>query len=353
MKSILIVDDDPALGRLLDIAFTQAGYAVRTARNGRQGLEMAIQEPPDVAILDVMMPGVHGYELCRRLRADPRTSGIKIVFLTARSQPIDREEGLKAGADLFLSKPIMPNELMTKIEGLFADSETPSDKTAQGRLLACFSLHHSVGVTTVAINLSLALALYLRAPTSLIAARPSPDDLTVLGVEAALLKEGRAFDHPLGVHIQTTCTARSLADARARYPFTLIDVPGEPDEHTWDVLQKADLIFVVTTPETLAVQSARRAVHALSALEVPARRILVIVNHTTPRGAVPQDRIREWVGRPVSAVIPYEAGMQDLRRAGRPLLIARPRSPASIAIARLAEYLARTSERSLPKQERS
>lgn len=345
MKSVLIVDDDPALGRLLDIAFKQAGFAVRVAHDGKRGLEMAVQDPPDVAILDVMMPGVHGYELCRRLRADSRTAGIKIVFLTARSQPIDREEGLKAGADLFLSKPIMPDELMRHIEGLLTPQEkelaSAEHTTASGRLIACFSLHHGVGVTTVATNLSLALALYLRTPVSLIEAHATPADvLPIMGIRPTSPETTGVLKHPLGVHIMLSPAIPSLTPLRVRYPFVLADVSSKPDDRGWAVLKAADLVFLVTTPDTMAVQLAQRAMRALNALHVPTRRIMLIVNHVTPHGRVPAARVQEWVGRPVSAIIPYEASMQELVRAGQPLLAARPRSPASKVIARLAEQLA-------------
>ena len=108
MLKALIVDDDRNIVKLLNFTLQNAGFSVTTARNGDEGLALAKAHSPDVVIVDVMMPGMHGYDLCRRLRASQGTAHAKIVFLTARSQPIDEQEARKAGGDLFLSKPVMP-----------------------------------------------------------------------------------------------------------------------------------------------------------------------------------------------------------------------------------------------------
>jgi CheY-like chemotaxis protein len=117
-KRILIVDDDElvliALGELL----RPQGYEVRTMSSGREALERLESEPYDLIMLDVIMPEMDGFELCRRIRQKEAHKETPIVFLTAKSRDQDREQGLEAGANLFLSKPISPGKLL----GLIADT---------------------------------------------------------------------------------------------------------------------------------------------------------------------------------------------------------------------------------------
>jgi two-component system, cell cycle response regulator len=115
---ILIVDDNPLNVKLLAARLTREYYVVVTATNGAAMLAMAQQEPPDLILLDVMMPEMDGYEACRRLRADPRTKAIPVIMVTALSDLEDRLKGLEAGAQDFLSKPIHDTALFARVRSL-------------------------------------------------------------------------------------------------------------------------------------------------------------------------------------------------------------------------------------------
>jgi len=115
---ILIVDDNPLNVKLLAARLTREYYAVLTANNGKEALALAQQEPPDLILLDVMMPEMDGYETCRRLRADPRTQHIPVIMVTALSDTEDRIKGLDAGAQDFLSKPIHDVALFARVRSL-------------------------------------------------------------------------------------------------------------------------------------------------------------------------------------------------------------------------------------------
>jgi DNA-binding response OmpR family regulator len=114
---ILVVEDEPAISRLLDVELRLAGFAVSQAADGVQGLTAALSDPPDLIIADVMMPGIDGFELVRRLRGDPRTEGVSIIMLTARGLKADKLEGLTAGADDYVTKPFDNEELITRVRG--------------------------------------------------------------------------------------------------------------------------------------------------------------------------------------------------------------------------------------------
>ena len=102
---ILVVDDDPSIVDLLE-AFLQNEYDVSVATNGEQAIKLCRQQSPDLVLLDVMMPGADGYEVCRRLKTDPVTRDIPIIFVTARDEVEEEIKGLEAGAVDFLSKPV-------------------------------------------------------------------------------------------------------------------------------------------------------------------------------------------------------------------------------------------------------
>jgi class 3 adenylate cyclase len=115
---ILAVDDDPADLALLRKLIPRLGYATVEARDGIQALEMIGQRRPDLVLLDVMIPGVDGFEVCRRVRAQPELAGLPILLLTALDQPADLAAGLEAGANDFLAKPFNEVELTARVRSL-------------------------------------------------------------------------------------------------------------------------------------------------------------------------------------------------------------------------------------------
>lgn len=116
--SILVVDDDPFIARLLDIELRAAGYEVRVANDGLQALELARERCPDLVLADVMMPNIDGFELTRRLRQDSRTATVSVIMLTARGLSADKLEGFAVGADDYIVKPFDTPELLARIRGV-------------------------------------------------------------------------------------------------------------------------------------------------------------------------------------------------------------------------------------------
>jgi two-component system phosphate regulon response regulator PhoB len=112
---LLLVEDDPALAELLEYRFANEGYSVRVTADGDEALLLAAEETPDLVILDWMIEGTSGIEVCRRLRRDKPTAHVPIIMLTARETEDDKIRGLETGADDYLTKPFSPRELLARV----------------------------------------------------------------------------------------------------------------------------------------------------------------------------------------------------------------------------------------------
>jgi CheY-like chemotaxis protein len=117
-KTVLVVDDDPLILDLLEHRLAERGYRVELARNGHEGLARVAERRPDAIVLDAMMPRMDGYEVLRTLRENAETRRIQVIFLTARRQERDVLDALKLGADDFISKPFIPEELLARLSRL-------------------------------------------------------------------------------------------------------------------------------------------------------------------------------------------------------------------------------------------
>jgi CheY-like chemotaxis protein len=117
-KRILVCDDDPVILRLLQVNLELEGYEALLAHHGVKAVEVALEQLPDVIILDIMMPRMDGYEACERIKSNEATKDIPIIFLSAKAQPSDIERGRRFGVDEYLTKPFDPSELLEVVERL-------------------------------------------------------------------------------------------------------------------------------------------------------------------------------------------------------------------------------------------
>jgi DNA-binding NarL/FixJ family response regulator len=116
MKRILVIEDQPIVRRNLVFMLEREGFQPEGAANGRMGVEVALKNPPDLILCDIMMPELDGYGVLDAVRADPRTANVPFIFLTAKGQRIDQRTGMDCGADDYLTKPIVKDELVSAIQ---------------------------------------------------------------------------------------------------------------------------------------------------------------------------------------------------------------------------------------------
>jgi CheY-like chemotaxis protein len=124
---ILIADDDPLGAELLEAYLGERDCELRTASDGEQTLQLVGSWRPNLILLDVMMPRISGFEVCKRLRSDPATRDIAIIMITALDQPSDMERAVEAGTDDFISKPINKTDLLLRVEALLSSREQKSE----------------------------------------------------------------------------------------------------------------------------------------------------------------------------------------------------------------------------------
>ncbi|MGD2079431.1 MAG: response regulator transcription factor [Chloroflexota bacterium] len=118
MQTILVIDDDELVSRTLQRALKLYDYQVMVANSGTEGLHLARRHRPDLLVLDVIMPGTDGYQVCRQVRGDPMLKNVPILFLTAKSKDEDKIEGFRAGGDDYLAKPFNMQELQLRIKAI-------------------------------------------------------------------------------------------------------------------------------------------------------------------------------------------------------------------------------------------
>ena len=124
---ILVVDDEIYIVHILDFSLGMEGYEVLTALDGEQALERLKADKPDLIVLDIMMPKVDGYEVCRTIKSSPETQHIPVILLSAKGRNVDQKMGFDVGADDYITKPFSPRKLVERINALLG--QTVSEKT--------------------------------------------------------------------------------------------------------------------------------------------------------------------------------------------------------------------------------
>jgi diguanylate cyclase (GGDEF)-like protein len=143
-ERILVVDDDRDICRSIEVVLRLEGYDVRIAHEGEEALEQAVRAQPDLVLLDMMMPGIDGYEVTKRLRHDPRTATASIIMLTARALPADKVLGLTAGCDDYIVKPFDPSELVARVQSALRRSRQMREVSPLTGLPGNFQIAHEL-----------------------------------------------------------------------------------------------------------------------------------------------------------------------------------------------------------------
>ena len=371
MARILVVDDNPELLDTISLVLEgRRGHQATLSADGAEGLARALADPPDLAIIDVMMPGISGYEICRRLRADPRTASVPIIILTARGQSVDRQAALDAGADDYIVKPVPMDELLRRIDDLLEKRRGEKPLAPVG-MTALLSLRGGVGVTTLAVNLAATLAQVGGAEggkaTCLVdlcsssghvalqlGLRPEPNwtGLAQVTVPDAEIIEAHLLRHASGLRVLASplfpvvgWQGLSLAAAQTmlwtlqqRFTATVVDTSPVLNEMTMAALEAATVIGLVITAEPPSIQA---AVGTLRALKQWSGKFRIILNHVTPGSMLSTGTIERALKRPLVAAIPFDPEQARALALGTPLVFHNPTSPLAQAVQKLTQALDR------------
>jgi len=349
-KKILVVDDDLETVRLVGLILEREGYEITAARSGEQALLKTHAERPDLVVLDVMMPEMDGYEVTRRLRADPHTAHIPILLFTAKTSLSARATGFEAGADDFLSKPIHPDELVSRVEAVLRRSSPaqPAGRRLAKNTIPFLGCKGGVGTTTLAVNAAVALAthqarrreqpdgsdekpiilaelrcgmataaLQLGLPRrnglGAILKRAVPD-LDAEFVEAQLSQHRTGLQvldsdfRPLGRRLSVppdhAVTVTNYLGQLGRY--VLIDLGVGLDEANQRVLNCCRRVVVTIEPETVALALAEELLSEMNdILSIPQHRVLLAVIKRSRSAAYPSNpQIEERLHRSIVGTIP-------------------------------------------------
>lgn len=353
---ILLIEDDIDSLEILKQELLAHDYQVLTATNGVEGLRKAQTEEPDLIILDVMLPGLDGFEVCHRLRTTPQTAELPIIMLSAKAQDNDRSTGLKVGADEYLTKPVNLSQLVACMEQLLA-KKSPISPTKR-RALAFIGSKGGVGTSTLVVNIAIALAQggssvvvidlcpYFGTVTSLLGLQPEHaiSDLpkSPRGLEALLIT------HESGVRVlpgpQTAEDYRRISpsdvdnlvqELRTMAQYLLIDIPGHPSNITEAALTKCDLVAVVARSSPGSLASIDSTISLLTKLGIDRERLrIVLIESGEP------SQMDFKVEFPLLGILPYDAkGCFEGEERRTPIILSEPNSAMASSLRELAHRI--------------
>lgn len=368
MARILVIDDDAELLEMLRIALEQrGGHETVLSADSAEGLALAVADPPNLAIVDVMMPDLDGYAVCRQLRSHPETASVPILILTARGQPIDRQAAMDAGADEYLAKPVTVKELLSKVDEALAKGkiEVPS---LEGTFVI-LSLRGGVGVTTLAVNMAAMLAqtgggsvcLVDLCPSSghvalQLGLRPEPNwsdmvrggEINEETVAAHLLEHEsglRVLASPviplLGQTLPRASARQLLSVLQQRFQVIFVDTSSILNGTTVGVLEAVTDVVLVVTAEHPAIQT---TIGTLRVLRRWPAGLHVIVNQVTPQATWPAAAIGRVLGQAPIGTVPFDPAQPAALRQGNPVCLQNPRAPLAAAVQDLIRHLAQIAE---------
>ena len=367
-SKILVVDDDPGVLRLLEHVLIRESYEVLTASNGIEGLRTAEKASPDLVVLDVMLPGLDGFEVCSRLRSGAMTAQIPVLMLSAKGQAIDRDTGLRVGANEYLLKPVDRTELLDTVERLLVATDPTVERLAT--VIGFIGAKGGVGTSTVAASVSAAMAYKEQSPI-LVDLCPSLGVSTVLmglkpGKSIGDLFRGEAdpptrdeleaalLHHSHGVRVLATeqltggYSVTMLAGMEGLWQelapladHLLLDMPATPSEIVAFALSKCDLVSIVAGADTESIARVNLTAASLSRLGVDAARLGAIFVDRIGAGFSAEIPGLKFVGDiPVMGVVPYDADeCADAEERGVPVVLSAPLSPVALALNRLTQSL--------------
>ena len=371
-EKILVVDDDIDSLKLIGLMLQRHGYEVSAANAGHQAIVKATAEKPDLIILDVMMPDMNGYEVCRRLRANTDTQTIPIIMFTAKTLIDDKVAGFEAGADDYLTKPTHPAELASRVRAMLARRATArKGDSTKGVTIGVLGAKGGVGVTTLAINLAAALQNTDSNPLLVDMRLGSGSMGLMLGVQnphgvaevlskpAAELR-AKTIEEKLTIHssgLRALLSAPSLREAQLGYSLeagmalarqvramgrtTLFDLGTPLSPNSIRLQRELDLLIFVVEPMKATLTAAREILPQIeSTRPTPGRVHLVVVNRAQSGLQTPWHEVEQILGQEIRAIISSAPELTfQATNLGTPMVLHQPSAIVSTQISKLAEDL--------------
>lgn len=376
---ILIVDDDIDTLKLVGTMLEKQGFSIIAANNGEKALKLAPKEKPDLILLDIMMPGIDGYEVTRRLRAMTSTAFIPIILFTAKSQVDDKVEGFEAGADDYLTKPTHPAELIARVRAVLTRPKTApidEDQNAdleRGHVIGVISAKGGLGVSTLALNLGVSLHQQIKDNVTVAELRPGNGDIGIylgytLGAEGLnkLLRqdaskitandvENELISHGSGLKLLLSSFRPSDNDLirevdgfkaivnflTSLSPYLVLDLGCGFPEAIKEVVQYCNQLIVVVEPSGYNIIQTKALIESLMESQIDGNNIKVVMFSRVPMEiSVPVSQIQSELGYSFAGIItpaPELAYQATVRQ--QPIIIHQPESNTAQQISKLASSL--------------
>ena len=365
---ILVADDDPMLQRLIMNTLKLEQYEVVIASDGQQALELARSEKPDLIILDVMMPIKNGFEVCAELRRTPETAALPVIILSGLGQVQEKIAGLKAGADEYVTKPVDPRELLTRVEMLLLRNRVLRESTAQraGRVTCVIGAKGGVGTTTLAVNLAALLSsqdrktiiVELRPDFGTVAVQlkltPAQNLSNIRDLEPAALTDqlverlladtsygGRALCGPQRVQEFGPIDAKLAGSLLARLVMladdVVVDLPSTSGELVEAAVRSAGNVIVALEADISGVAAAEKRLQQLQGYEKSLRMHPVVVNRQGTM-LLSMREIETRLNHSLSGMLPPATDVMGVSiQYGSPLVVFQPNHIFCTQLAELAD----------------
>ena len=374
-NKILIIDDDMDTLKLVGLMLQKQSYQIVAASNGLQGLEKAESENPDLILLDVMMPGMDGYEVTKRLRANPLTANTPILMFTAKTQLDDKVTGFESGADDYLTKPTHPSELNAHVKALLARSlkgkiaANPLPAVKRAYTIGVLSPRGGQGVSTVSVNLGSALRMTTKTDVIVGEMRPGMGSIgpdlgepepkalveflsgNVADITREKIKEA-LFVHESGLQLLFgSVQPKDYALAGALEPmemlvnrlsylasYLVLDLGAGLTPLAQKLIASCNLLIILAEPVVNALTQSRLLVEDLVDMGVPKANIqVVVVNRIRSDTQLTLAQIESRLGQNfVISITPAPELIYEATRMKAPVSVARPDSLTAQQFAKLA-----------------